>query len=487
MKSSYNYKFVFKNLGFLIVIESFCMLASGILSFYWSESVGYALVLSAIITFLSGILFSVTAMHFRDGHVGKRESFSVVTLTWVLMSFFGMFPFYISNAIPNITDAYFETMSGFSATGATIFTDIESVPRGLLLWRSLTQWIGGIGIIVFALVLLPMMGGNASVLYEAETTGMVQEKFRPRIGQVAKHLFASYCLLTIILIFLLWLGPMSLFDSICHALTTLSTGGFSTKSTSIAYWDSPYIDYIITLFMFIGGVNFFLIYYMLRGTFSKVRKDEELRWYIFICLGLTLIIMFAIMYDGYYSNAEDAFRNALFQVVSFVTTTAFSTTDAFAWGTFYVFMFMNMMLFCACAGSTTGGMKLSRLIVLCKNAINEFKLQVHPNAVLAVRLNGNVVPSSVVSKVLSFIFLYAAIITFSLIVFSLQGMNFEEAVGISISSASNIGVGFGKYAEAGHFAEASSFTKWYMSLLMLTGRLEIFTVLSLFIPSFWKK
>lgn len=482
-----NFHFIFKTIGFLLFIETFCLFISGLVSIYWGEECSKAIFFSTVITCLSGILFSILGDNRRNTNIGKREGFIVVTLTWVLMSAFGMLPFLISQEIPNITDAYFETMSGFSATGATILSDIESMPKSLLFWRSLSQWIGGIGIIVFALVLLPMIGGNASVLYEAETTGMVREKLRPRIGQVAKRLFFCYIALTSILFILLALGPMSVFDAICHAMTTLSTGGFSTKNDSIAYWDSAYIEYTITLFMFLGGVNFSLVYFMFRGVFSKARHDEEFRWYITICIIFTLVITACILFHGFYDNLEKAFRISLFQVVSTITTTAFTVTNYLSWGTFYIFVFNLLMIFCACAGSTTGGMKIARLIVLVKNTINEFKLQVHPNAVLPVRINNMVVNTSVVSKVLSFMFLYVCIVFFSFIVLAIGGMTFEESIGVSISSISNVGMGYGRFGENGNFVEAGIFSKWYMCLLMLTGRLEIFTVLSLFMPAFWKK
>lgn len=484
-----NYRFIFRTIGFLLFIESLCLFLSALLAVYWDEDTSSkAIFFSTAITFLSGVLFNLFGDgHHLNSHITKREGVIIVTLSWVLMSFFGMLPFLISQEISNITDAYFETMSGFSATGSTIFSDVERIPKSLLFWRSLTQWIGGIGIIVFALVLLPMIGGNASVLYDAETTGMVREKLRPRIGQVAKRLFLCYISLTCILAILLALGPMTVFDAVCHAMTTLSTGGFSTRNDSIAYWDSAYVEYVITLFMFLGGMNFTLIYFMFRGAFIKARRDEEFRWYVAICTVFTLVITVCILSHGLYDSLEKAFRISLFQVISTITTTAFTVTNYLSWGTFYIFVFNLLMIFCACAGSTTGGMKIARLIVLVKNTVNEFKLQVHPNAVLPVRINNMVVSNGVVSKVLSFMFLYLCIIFFSFIMLAIGGMTFEESIGVSISSISNVGMGYGKFGENGNFLEASIFSKWYMCLLMLIGRLEIFTVLSLFMPAFWKK
>lgn len=462
------------------------MIAS-LLSLYWGEACSDAILISAGVTFLAGLLLNVLGTEEYEESVGKRESFFVVALSWTLMSAFGMLPYYLSGEISNISDAYFETMSGFSSTGATILEDIEAMPRGLLFWRSLTQWIGGVGIIVFALVLLPMVGGNASVLYEAEATGIVRQRFRPRIGQMAKRLFLSYLLLTVILMVLLWLGPMNLFDAVCHGLTGISTGGFSTKQDSIGYWDSAYVECVLGVFMFVGGVNFALIYYLLQGMANKLVKDEEFKWYVAICGIFIFVIGATLFISGTMSNVGDAFRTSFFHVISTITTTSFTTQDYTGWGSFYIFAFSLLMPFCACAGSTSGGMKIVRLIVLCKNAINEFKRQVHPSAVLPIRLNGNVVSTDVVTKILAFTFLYFSIIAFSLLVFSLSGMNFIESLGSSISCISNIGIAFDGQGMTTGFADAPTFSKWYMCLLMLTGRLEIFTVLSLFIPGFWKK
>lgn len=487
MRGKFNFRFVFRTMGFLLIIESLCLMGTSLFSLYWGEECGNAIIAGAAITFLSGLLLNILGAEEYEDSVGKRESFLVVGLSWTVMSAFGMLPYYLSGEIPSIVDAYFETMSGFSSTGATILENIEAMPRGLLLWRSLTQWIGGIGIIVFALVLLPMVGGNASVLYEAEATGIVSQRFRPRIGQMAKRLFFSYLFLTAVLFILLCFGPMNLFDALCHSLTTISTGGFSTKQNSIGYWDSAYVEYVIGTFMFIGGVNFALIYYMLQGMAKKLVKDEEFRWYVYICGIFILLVSVSLILSGTISNVGGAFRASFFQVISTITTTYFTTADYTTWGAFYTFAFALLVPFCACAGSTSGGMKIVRLIVLCKNAINEFKRQVHPDAVLPVRLNGNVISNTVITKVLAFMFLYVSIIALSTLVFSATGMGVAESAGTSISCMSNLGVAFNDSGMATGFADVPLFSKWYMCLLMLIGRLEIFTVLSLFMPGFWKK
>lgn len=484
---NFNLRFVFKTLGFLLIIESLFMMIATIISFYYHEYCGDAMLGCSTVTLIAGILLRLFGFENVERPIGKRESFLAVSLSWVVMSVFGMLPYYFSGTIPNISNAFFETMSGFTTTGSTILLDIDSVPRGLHFWRCLTQWIGGIGIIVFALLLLPVIGGNASVLYDAEVTGITRERFRPRASQVAKRLWATYLFVTSILIFLLWVGPMNLFDSICHAMSTMSTGGYSTKQASIAYWDSAYIEYIIAIFMFIGGTNFSLIFFALRGNPRKLIKDEEFRWYLSICLIFTFIVATSLFFSGHISNPEQSFRTSLFQVISVITTTGFATADYIQWGAFYTFVICLLMLFCACAGSTSGGVKIVRIVVLCKNAINEFKHQVHPNAILPVRLNGSVVPIDVVTKILAFIFLYLAIMIFSFLILSFSGMGFEESIGAAISCMGNVGPGLGTVGPSGHFADIPVFSKWYLSFLMLIGRLELFTVLSLFIPAFWRR
>lgn len=483
----FNYRFVLKTIGFILIIESLFMIAATVVSFYWHEPSGDTMLLSSAITFFFGIFLRIVGTDDYERAIGKRESFLTVSLTWVVLSAFGMLPFYLSGTIPDISNAFFETMSGFTTTGASIIENVENIPHGLLFWRSISQWIGGIGIIVFALAILPIVGGNASVLYDAETTGIVRERFRPRITQVAKRLWFTYIAVTIILICLLWLGPMNLFDAVCHAMTTMSTGGYSTKQASVAYWDSSYLEYVLSAFMFIGGINFSLVFFLLKGVPKKLLNDEEFRWYAAIVLLFTIIIAFGLFVSGKFGNAEESFRTSLFQVISTITTTGFSSAVYANWGAFYSFMFCILMLFCACAGSTTGGIKIVRIIVLFKNAINEFKRQVHPNAILPVRLNKQVIPIDIVTKILAFIFLYLAILIVSFIVLSITGMDFEESIGAAISCMGNVGPGLGEISAKGHFADIPVFSKWYLSFIMLTGRLELFTILSLFMPTFWKK
>lgn len=484
--NNFNYRFVLKTIGFLLIIESLFMMGATVVSFYLREMAGDAMLISSAITFFAGVFVRLTGTEDFPKPIGKRESFFMVAISWIVLSAFGMLPYYFSGSIPSISNAYFETMSGLTATGATILTNVESMPRGLLFWRSITQWIGGLGIVLFVATILPM-GGNASVMYDAEVTGIGYDRFRPRISQIAKRLWMVYVLLTSILILLLWVGPMGLFDSICHAFTTISTAGFSTKQDSIAYWNSAYIEYVITLFMFIGGINFTLIYFFMQGSPKKLLKNEEFKWYVAIILIFVFIIAIGLYSSGKINGIEKAFRTSLFQVVSMITTTCYSTDNFMNWGAFYQFIVVIFMLCGACAGSTAGGIKIVRIIILFKNSLNEFKRQVHPNAILAIRLNDRVISMDVVTKVLAFIFLYLAILIFSCLLLSLSGMEFENSLGAAISCLGNVGGGLAEIGHSGSFSDVPVASKWYLCFLMLTGRLELFTVLSLFMPAFWKR
>ena len=483
--NSFNFRFIFKTLGLLLIIEAVLLMVSAVVSFYYGELIGDAFVLSGAIALCAGIIFSLVGVEKRDRSIGKREGFLIVSLSWVVLSAFGMLPFLFGNVLENASDAYFETMSGFTTTGCTVISDLNDIPLGILFWRSLTQWVGGLGIIVIALAVLPMFGGNATFLFDAETTGIVRERFQPRISQVAKRLLFTYVVLTIIILALLWIGPMGFFDSLCHALTTASTGGFSTKQASIAYWDSAYIEYVVSIFMFIGGINFSLIYFLFRGRPKKLIQDEELRWYFGMYAVFTILIFAGLILSGQINVKEDAFRTSLFQVTSAITTTGFSTANFTDWGPFFAFMIYFLMVICACAGSTSGGVKVVRMVVLFKNAINEFKRQVHPTAILPVRINNHVLSMDIVTKILAFIFLYLLILFVSFLVLSFTGVSFEDSITASVSCMGNVGLG--SVGGANHFGNISDIAKWFLSFLMLTGRLELFTVLSLFMPAFWRK
>jgi trk system potassium uptake protein TrkH len=407
-------------------------------------------------------------------------------LSWIAFTLFGSLPFYLSGEIPSLPDAFFEASSGITTTGATIINDIEAISKGLLFWRSIMQWLGGLGIVVFSLTLLPLLGGGAAQLFDAESSGLVHDKFRPRVAQVAKRLWAIYLILTVLLVVFLSLGPMDLYDAVCHSFSTISTGGFSTKQLSVAYWNSTYIESVILVFMIIGAINFSLFYFLINGQVKKLFQDEELRWFLATILICTLLVGIYLFLN---KNVPilDSFRDSLFQVVSIITTTGFITADFSTWGSFFLFVSMFLMTVCGCAGSTSGGLKMVRAVVLAKNTVCEFKRLVHPRAIIPVRLNGSALAFGTVQRLLAFAFLYMCIILVSWGILTLIGMPFNEALGASISAISNVGPGFGSLAGFGSYADVPVFAKWYLSFLMIVGRVEIFTVLILFTPYFWKR
>ncbi len=463
------------------------MLLAAFIGEIYREDATSSIYLSVGITFSVGVLLRFISFRRKGRDTTKREGFLTVTLVWIFLTIFGLLPYYLSGAIPHLPDAFFETMCGFTTTGSSVILNLEGFPKSLLFWRSLTQWVGGIGIVVFVMAFLPLFGGSAIQLFDAEVTGFMQnQQIAPRISKIAKLISMTYLGFTVIGFFLLCLGPMNAFDAICHTLTSISTGGFSTKQTSIAYFNSAYIEYVITLLMFLGGTNFILLYLLIKKKSGQIFHDEEFRWYVYIVSVFTVFMAATLLLSGKMEGVEFTFRTVLFQVVSIITTSGFAVYDYLLWGQFYWFLFLALMIFCACEGSTSGGVKISRLVVLVKNTFVEFKRQVHPSAVLPVKMNKSVVPTHVVFKILAFMFLYTLLIFASFIILSLTGMTFDEAIGASITAVSNVGPGLGANGPSGNFANLTDFAKIYMASLMLIGRLEIFTVLSLFIPSFWR-
>lgn len=471
----------------MFILETFFMLAPAVVSFLYKGNDLYPLLLSCGIMFGTGVVFYSAGFRANEFTAGRREGMIIVTMTWVLFSLLGMLPFYLGGYINNITDAYFETMSGFTTTGATILKDVEALPKGLLFWRSLTQWQGGIGMIVFTVAVMPIIGGGAAQMFDAETTGITHERFRPRITQVAKRLWGVYVFLTIVLTALLWAGPMNLYDAVNHAMTTVATGGYSTKNASIAYWNSPYIDYVITIFMCVGATNITLIYFFLNGKFKKLLNDEETRWFYAFVLINILVVMAWLLYKGFESGFEEAFRKAAFQVATLISTCGFATADYIPWGPFFWMIALILMIVCGCAGSTSGGVKMGRMVILSKNLFNEFKKRTHPSAILPVRVNDHVISADIVHRVLAFVFVYISLIIFSCLVLTLDGMGFDDTIGAVVSAISNTGPGLGTLGPTGNFSEVPVVSKWFLTFLMMTGRLEIFTVLALLLPGFWKQ
>ncbi|MBQ8500888.1 MAG: TrkH family potassium uptake protein [Bacteroides sp.] len=478
-------KMIFRILGYLLHLETFMMLLCGGISFFYKEDDLWAFLASAGIT--TGVGFCL--LYFGKGaerQMTRRDGYLIVSLTWFIFSLFGMLPFLISGYIPDVTNAFFETMSGVSSTGATILDDVEALPHGLLFWRSLTQWIGGLGIILFTIAVLPIFGVNNVQIFAAEASGPTHDKIHPRIGITARWIWLTYTMLTIIATVLLSMGGMGWFDSVCHAFAATGTGGFSTKTASIAYYHSPYIEYVLSAFMFISGINFTLILLFAMGKFKKSLFDSELKFYCW-CVALSTLFISVVLYSQPDMEAEDAFRIALFQVISIQTSTGFATSDYMTWPAVAWGIMPVLMLIGACAGSTSGGMKCIRMVILWRITKNEFKRLLHPNAVLPVRINKQVIPATLSSTVLAFCFLFVLIVFVCTLILLALGIPFMEALGVIISSIGNTGPGLGTFGPAYSFNALPDLAKWISSLLMLLGRLELFTVLLLFTPDFWRK
>lgn len=476
---------IYRITGFLLLIETAMLLCCGGVSLLYHEDDLISFLQSASLTALMGVVLLFIGRG-AEKQLGRRDGYVIVTVAWLAFSLFGMLPFYLSGYIPSITNAFFETMSGFSSTGATILNDIEKLPHGLLFWRSMTQWIGGLGIVFFTIAVLPIFGVGGIQVFAAEASGPTHDKVHPRIGITAKWIWSIYAGITCVLVALLMLGGMDWFDSVCHAFATTGTGGFSTKQASVAYYSSPYIEYVISIFMFISGINFTLLLFFVNRKFKKVINDAELKWYFWSVVLFTGVIA-VILYYSKPMGMEESFRQSLFQVISLHTSTGFATADYMLWPAVTWGLLTIVMLMGACAGSTTGGLKCIRMVILGKVARNEFKHILHPNAILPVRLNKQVISPSVQSTVLAFCFIYAVIIIISVLIMMGLGIGFVESVGCVVSSIGNMGPGLGETGPAFSWNALPDIAKWLLAFLMLLGRLELFTVLLLFTPEFWKR
>jgi trk system potassium uptake protein TrkH len=492
-----NFSAILKIMGILLIIEGVFMLSSlGFSAWYDPDCLQHLrlydpahdflpLLVSGLGIGLIGVVLWISNKRLDQNSIGKREGYIVVSMAWVVISLFGAIPFILGGITHSYTDAFFETISGFTTTGATIFSDIESIPKGILFWRSMTHWIGGMGIIVLSLAILPILGIGGMQLFVAEVPGLTPDKLHPRITQTAKRLWIIYVLLTLTQTILLALGGMNLFDSLCHAFGTMATGGFSTKNDSIAGF-SPYIQYVIIVFMILAGISFTLHYFALKGQFKKVLHNEELKNYLLLILISTVLITVALI-SIHGLKTETAFRDSAFQVVSIITTTGFITSDYLAWPYFTWFLLFLLMFTGGCAGSTGGGIKIVRILLLFKNSSMELKRIVHPQAVLPVRLNGKAISQSIIFNVLAFFLIYIIIFALGSLSMSMLGLEFESAVGSVAASLGNIGPGLGKVGPVENYSQIPVAGKWILSFLMLLGRLELFTVLILFSTSFWRR
>lgn len=481
-----NYRIIINIIGFLLMLTGILMLPGISFSIYYGHNDIIAILISSFITIFSGMLLWYITKNADKQQLGKREGYLIVTLGWLVMSVFGAIPFIIHGSITSFTDAFFETMSGFTTTGATILIDIEKMTAGLLFWRSMTQWIGGMGIIVLSLAIMPLLGIGGMQLFSAEVPGITKDKFHPRVKETAKRLWGIYVILTLAETLFLVIGGVGLFDAINHSLTTMATGGFSTKNTSTAYFDSAYVQYVFIVFMFFAGMNFTLHYHALHKNFEIFKKNSEFKFYISFLLGATLIIMF-VHRPHHTFNLEESFRQTLFHVTSLVTTTGYVSSDYENWAPFSRIIFFILLFVGGCAGSTGGGIKFARHSLLLKNSWLEFKRLIHPRAIIPVRFNDKAVSQEIISNVQAFFLIYILIFVFGTLLLSILGLDFFTAIGASATCLGNVGPGLGIVGPVGNFSSLPDLSKWILSFFMLVGRLELFTVLLLFSPAFWKK
>lgn len=488
LKRKVNILMVFKVIGWLLIIESVFMLVPMITSIVYSEP--------DYIAFLIGILSSVLfgsfltfGLHPTDTSMGKRDGFLLTALVWIMFSFFGMIPLMLCSTPMSFTDAFFESMSGFTTTSCTSMSSIEQLSKGVIMWRCLMQWIGGMGIILFTLAVLPMLNHSGGMqMFNAEVTGITHDKIRPRISQTAKSLWGVYICLTIAITAFLWLGPMNLFESICYSFSTISTGGFGTSDGDISTWNSVYVKIVLIMGMFMGGISFGLLYKAVRGEIKLLWGNDVFRCYCFIIISFLVLFVVAIFFRG---NIEESilslFIDPLFQIVSTISSTGFMVDDFSGWGVFCLSLLFVLMFIGGCAGSTSGGAKIDRVLLLFKNIKNEIYRSLHPNAVMSVRINGRVAHSELVAKVVAFLCLYVILVVVGGILLTALGVPLVDSFFASFSCICNTGYSPDITGYGGTFSQIPGLGKWLLALLMLIGRLEIFTVLVIFARGFWRR
>jgi len=467
----------------LWLILSVCLLLPLPFSFYYGDGLHYIYIFTAAGLSIISAIFN--RLINRPSELSTKEGFLTVSLSWISFSIIGSIPFIASSSIPSITDAFFETISGFTTTGATILTDIEMLPKSILFWRNITQWLGGMGVIALAVAILPLLGVGGFQLFKAEAPGPTKDKISPRISETAKLLWFVYLLFTVLQTILLMLGGLSLFEALCITFGTLATGGYAPVNASIAAYPSPYIQYVIIFFMLLAGINFNLHYRALRGSLGNYFKNPEFRFFIAVILLSTLIIIFVRVINGT-ELSEDLFRGSLFQTISIITTTGFITEDYELWPFATQFILLLLMFIGGCASSTGGSIKNIRIYVLFKFLGNQLKRLFYPRGVFPVKVGDKAVSDDIVSSIVAFIALYMLLFVAGVLVLTFLGINIDTSIGAVAATLGNIGPGIGDVGPVDNFAHMPKIAKWVLSFLMLAGRLEIFTVLVLFSPRFWK-
>ncbi|MDY6027244.1 MAG: TrkH family potassium uptake protein [Prevotella sp.] len=483
MENELSYRFIAHLTGQLLAFESILLLTCCCVSMAYGESDLMAFIISSSVCIAASVMLLVYGRK-KENALSRYEAYIVVALSWVFFTIFGMLPYLLGGYIPTVTDAFFETMSGFTTTGATILDNIDSMPHGILFWRSLTQWIGGLGIVCFTIVLLPGFGVSCQMLYLSEATGVTHSKICPKTRVMARYIFMVYILLTAIESALLKVGGMGLFDAVCHSMTTTATGGFSTKQESIAYWHSPYIEYVVSLFMLLSAINFSLYIIAVKGRWKQLWQNVELKWFASSVGLLTLIVSVALILSNGY-GVEEAFRKSLFQVATCHTSCGFATDDYNLWPPFTWMLLIFAMLSGGCTGSTSGGIKNLRMIIVSHCIHNQFRQILHPRAVLPIKA-GSMLDNKLVTMVLVFFAAYMSVAFIGWTLLMAFGVGFTESMSTVISSMGNVGPGLGSFGPAFSWAALPDGAKWILSSLMLIGRLEIFGFLLIFYRATWR-
>lgn len=474
---------ILRTLGLIILAEALVLILPLGVSLHYGESTASAFYITIVVATLLGL--AAFGTNTKKGVIKCREGFMIVTLGWVIASIIGAIPFYASGTFNSFIDAVFETVSGFTTTGASVMSDIEIHPRGIIFWRSLTHWLGGMGILVFALAILPLFGMGSIQLFKAESPGPNPGKLVPKVGGTAKRLYGIYLAFTIAEIILLKIGGMSWFDSANHTFATMGTGGFSTRNASIGAYPSPYIQWIIVIFMFLAGTNFGLYYEMFRGKAKALVKDPEFRFYCSV-IAVSVILITLNIRHLYAGQAAKLIRDAAFQVVTIITTTGFCSLDYEVWPEFSKMILFVLMFIGGCAGSTGGALKCVRVLLLLKFAKRELLKLIHPKAVMPLRLADVTIPRDVMRNISGLFILYIIIfVTVSLTLLT-QKMDLLSSTSATIATLGNVGPGFGMVGPAMNYSALTDLSKLLLSVCMILGRLEVYTVLVLFIPSFWK-
>ncbi len=479
----FNYRYILNVIGLLLVLESLFMIIPLVISILYGGGDVYAFLYSAGITLTVGGLLWLFNRD-MDKEIGKREGYLIASSIWIVYSIFGALPYYFSGKVDSFTDAFFETMSGFTTTGASIIEVVETLPHGLLFWRSLTHLVGGIGILVLSIVVLPIFGTGSMYLYGAETSSASIGKLHPKIKDTAARLLWIYIGFVALLTVLFLFGGMSMFDALCHSFGTIASGGFSTRTSSMAEF-SPYIQYITSVFMIIAAINFNLHYYFLKGAFKKVFQNEEVKLFLIIFGGALVVVVLSLYFvHGY--DYEIAFRQGLFNVSSIISTTGFATTDYMLWSQYLWFILFFLLFVGGCAGSTAGSIKVVRYLLLFKHIPVQFRKLLHERGIIAARLNGEMIPEDLVFRTFVFFIIYLFVWVTSTFLLMVTGLPVIDSMGGAAACMAGCGPGLGSVGPVGNYHHLHDFAKWVLSFDMLAGRLELFSFLILFTPFFWK-